>query len=96
MKKPFLKINNEFFHNKNPLIIAEIGNNHQGSLQKCKDLFLAAKNSGANAVKLQKEQIKKYILRKHLTKFIIVKIHLQKHMVFIENIWNLENLSILN
>ena len=33
MKKP-LKINNEFFHNKNPLIIAEIGNNHQGSLQK--------------------------------------------------------------
>ena len=40
------------------------------------------------------EKIEKYILRKHLTKFIIVKIHLQKHTVFIENIWNLKNLSI--
>tara|TARA_X000000950_G_scaffold289527_1_gene414819 strand:+ start:6453 stop:7514 length:1062 start_codon:yes stop_codon:yes gene_type:complete len=64
MKKPFLKINNEFFHNKNPLIIAEIGNNHQGSLQKCKDLFLAAKNSGANAVKLQKRTNKKIYTKK--------------------------------
>lgn len=35
-------------------VIAEIGNNHQGDLQKCLDIIKAAKESGANAVKLQK------------------------------------------
>jgi sialic acid synthase len=35
-------------------VIAEIGNNHQGSLEKCKELFRAAKECGAHAVKLQK------------------------------------------
>lgn len=35
-------------------IIAEIGHNHQGELSKAKDLFLAAKECGAHAVKLQK------------------------------------------
>jgi len=35
-------------------VIAEIGHNHQGSLEVCKEMFLAAKNAGANAVKLQK------------------------------------------
>lgn len=35
-------------------VIAEVGHNHQGSLQTCKDLFRAARDAGANAVKLQK------------------------------------------
>lgn len=35
-------------------VIAEIGHNHQGELQKAKDLFQAAKECGADAVKLQK------------------------------------------
>ncbi len=35
-------------------VIAEIGHNHQGSLEKAKALFLAAKDCGADAVKLQK------------------------------------------
>ena len=35
-------------------VIAEIGNNHQGDLAKAKELFLEAKNAGADAVKLQK------------------------------------------
>jgi sialic acid synthase len=35
-------------------VIAEIGNNHQGSVEKCKEMFLAAKLAGASAVKLQK------------------------------------------
>jgi sialic acid synthase len=35
-------------------VIAEIGHNHQGSVEKCKDLFREAKNCGVNAVKLQK------------------------------------------
>jgi N-acetylneuraminate synthase/sialic acid synthase len=39
-------------------VIAEIGHNHQGSLETCRKLFLAAKNAGANAVKLQKRDNK--------------------------------------
>ena len=35
-------------------VIAEIGHNHQGDVKKCKELFRAAHEAGANAVKLQK------------------------------------------
>lgn len=35
-------------------VIAEIGHNHQGSLEQCKKLFKAAKAAGADCVKLQK------------------------------------------
>jgi len=35
-------------------VVAEIGHNHQGSLEKAKELFLRAKDCGVNAVKLQK------------------------------------------
>ncbi len=35
-------------------IIAEIGHNHQGSLEKARELFKAAKECGVDAVKLQK------------------------------------------
>ena len=39
-------------------VIAEIGHNHQGDLEKAKDLFHAAKMAGAHAVKLQKRDNK--------------------------------------
>jgi sialic acid synthase len=35
-------------------VIAEIGHNHQGSLDMARAMFLAAKTAGADAVKLQK------------------------------------------
>jgi N-acetylneuraminate synthase/sialic acid synthase len=35
-------------------VIAEVGHNHQGSVKTCMDLFKAAKEAGAHAVKLQK------------------------------------------
>jgi N-acetylneuraminate synthase/sialic acid synthase len=35
-------------------VIAEIGHNHQGSVEKAKEMFAEAKLCGANAVKLQK------------------------------------------
>ncbi len=35
-------------------VIAEVGHNHQGDLEKCKELFRAAKECGVDAVKLQK------------------------------------------
>lgn len=39
-------------------VIAEIGHNHQGDLETCKELFLAARDAGVNAVKLQKRDNK--------------------------------------
>lgn len=35
-------------------VIAEIGHNHQGKMETARELFIAAKECGANAVKLQK------------------------------------------
>jgi N-acetylneuraminate synthase/sialic acid synthase len=43
----------------NCFVIAEIGNNHQGSLETCKNMFLAAHECGAQAVKLQKRDNRK-------------------------------------
>lgn len=39
-------------------VIAEIGHNHQGDLDKCLEMFKVAKESGASAVKLQKRDNK--------------------------------------
>jgi N-acetylneuraminate synthase/sialic acid synthase len=44
-------------------VVAEIGHNHQGSIEKCKELFLAAKNAGVTAVKLQKRDNKTLFTR---------------------------------
>lgn len=40
--------------NNDCYVIAEIGHNHQGSLEKAKEMFRVAKECGVNAVKLQK------------------------------------------
>lgn len=39
-------------------VIAEIGHNHQGNLEKCKEMFKAARDAGASAVKIQKRDNK--------------------------------------
>lgn len=39
-------------------LIAELGNNHQGSVEKCKEMIQKAKEAGAHAVKLQKRDNK--------------------------------------
>jgi len=44
-------------------VIAEIGHNHQGDLQKAKELFKAAKECGVNAVKLQKRDNKSLLTK---------------------------------
>ena len=45
--------------NQSFYLIAEIGHNHQGDMRKAIELFKAAKDSGAHAVKLQKRDNKK-------------------------------------
>ncbi|MBL8103121.1 MAG: N-acetylneuraminate synthase family protein [Anaerolineales bacterium] len=44
-------------------VIAEIGNNHQGDLQKAMEMFKAAKECGVDAVKLQKRDNKSLLTR---------------------------------
>ncbi|HCL61324.1 MAG TPA: N-acetylneuraminate synthase, partial [Rhizobiales bacterium] len=45
-------------------VIAEIGNNHQGDLEKCKEIFRVAKqHCGVTAVKLQKRDNKSLFTR---------------------------------
>jgi N-acetylneuraminate synthase/sialic acid synthase len=52
---PILRIGeNEIGDHARCYVIAEIGHNHQGSLDKAKELFQKAKLAGAHAVKLQK------------------------------------------
>ncbi len=46
--------NFEISDDSNCYIIAEIGHNHQGEVEKAKELFHSAKECGADAVKLQK------------------------------------------
>ena len=45
-------------------VIAEVGHNHQGDLEKCKKIFQAAKYAGADAVKLQKRNNRELFTKK--------------------------------
>lgn len=50
-----LMIGDRLINDQSPcFVIAEIGHNHQGSLEICKRMFETAKDCGVNAVKLQK------------------------------------------
>ena len=53
-----LKLNQQLRNSAGTFVIAEIGHNHQGSVEQARAMFLAAKESGANAVKLQKRNNK--------------------------------------
>jgi sialic acid synthase len=44
-------------------VIAEIGHNHQGSVEKARELFALAKQSGVDAVKLQKRDNRRLFTR---------------------------------
>jgi sialic acid synthase len=49
-------------------VIAEIGHNHQGSVEQAKELLAEAARCGANAVKLQKLDNRSLYTRKFFNK----------------------------
>jgi N-acetylneuraminate synthase/sialic acid synthase len=52
---PTLRIGNAMVgDDSEAFVIAEVGHNHQGSIERCREIFRAAKESGCDAVKLQK------------------------------------------
>ena len=68
-----------------PYVIAEIGHNHQGSVKKCKELFIKAKNAGANAVKLKKEITRNYIQKNFILAPMIILTVMEILMVSTES-----------
>ena len=58
MKKIITIENKKIGLNQEAFTIAEIGSNHQGSLDLAKQLILEAKKNGASAVKFQKRSNK--------------------------------------
>lgn len=64
------KIDNTLIEETSPAyVIAEIGHNHQGDLEKCKEMFRSAKECGAHSVKLQKRNNKKIFTSKAYNQF---------------------------
>ena len=46
--------------NSLPFFISEVGSNHQGDVEFCKELIFASKEAGASAIKLQKRENKTF------------------------------------
>ena len=55
--------------NSRPLVIAEIGINHNGSMAICKQLIDVAKDAGANCVKFQKRDINQVYTQEFLDSY---------------------------
>ena len=53
MGKIMILFGKEITQTSKPLFVAEISCNHKGSLQEAVDLIYAARDSGADAVKIQ-------------------------------------------
>ncbi len=58
MRKFTIDKNKSIDQDSKSYLIAEIGHNHQGSLEQCIEMFKIAKECGANAVKIQKRDNK--------------------------------------
>ena len=66
MKK--IKIGNHLFtHNSSPFIVAEVGINHNGDLEKACEMIKVAKDVGCNSVKFQTFKASELIEDRELT-----------------------------
>ena len=60
-----MKIGNHFIgDNSKPFVIAEVGINHNGDKNLAKKMILSAKESGADAVKIQSFKVESFCLKK--------------------------------
>lgn len=59
--------------NKKVLIIAEVGNNHEGNFNRAKKLLIEAKKSGADLVKFQSINPSEFVREKDKKRFLQLK-----------------------
>lgn len=64
---------NKFFKNNKTFLIAEAGNNHEGSMHIARKLIDAASESGADAIKFQTFITEKFISKKEKKRFKMIK-----------------------
>lgn len=64
-KRKLVIANKEINENSDCFVVAEIGHNHQGSVEICKQLFKAAKDCGVDAVKLQKRNNRRLYIKEY-------------------------------
>ncbi len=67
------KKNKKSLNTKKPMIIAEIGNNHEGSLSVAKKLIKEASRAGVDAVKFQTFKAEDFVNDKELSRFSRLK-----------------------
>ena len=77
-------------------VIAEIGNNHQGELQKAMEMFKAAKECGVDAVKLQKRDNKSLLTKAAYENPMTMRIALARHMANTVRHWSSVKKNMLN
>jgi len=75
-------------------VIAEIGHNHQGDINKAKEMFHKAKECGVNAVKLQKRDNKALSRPSSTIRPMTMKTVSDLPMVRIERHWSSTRTSI--
>ena len=72
------------FDKVKPFIIAEVGQNHQGDLEKAREYIRVFSYVGADAIKFQTRNNKYLFSKDAYEANIQVRTHLQKHMEHIE------------
>lgn len=70
---------------KSPVLIAEIGCNHKGSMKIAKEMIRVAANCGANYVKFQKGTINTFLVISMINHIQSQKTHMGNLMACIEN-----------
>ena len=77
---------NKFFKRNKTFLIAEAGNNHEGSIDYARKLIDAASESGADAIKFQTFITEKFISKKEKKRFKMLKRFELSHEEFY-NLW---------
>ncbi len=91
MIKKFLKILKA--RNSSPYMIAEIGNNHNGSVKLAKQLIIEAKKCGADCVKFQTFSTKSLFSKKSFIKNKKLKYQSDKYTLDLKTFKTLKNFA---